>query len=301
LLNQNFAIIDRPIDPASSSSTFGFRSEWLIGTDARFTQQRGLLNGQQNMVQIDPYQFYLEGQLPFIARGMNVKIGRLGVPFGAELTENVYNAQYSRSYAFNYNPFTHTGIATTFKLTDIWSIGLWATLGNDVWFDPAAKGMYLLVLYFTAPNGKDFAVTSFCVSGDNFDVEEEFSNQNMVDLVYTHAFTSRFRYQAHCGYSWETGVPGSDFVNWYWFVNYLIYDMSDKVSLAGRLEFFDDAQGFRTGFEGLYTAATAGFICRPRRSLLVRPEIRFDYNDESRPFNNHKGMLMLACDFILRW
>ncbi len=50
-----------------------------------------------------------------------------------------------------------------------------------------------------------------------------------------------------------------------------------------RLEFFDDVQGQRTGFAGLYTAGTAGLTYKPRPWLWLRPEVRVDYNGESRP------------------
>ena len=61
------------------------------------------------------------------------------------------------------------------------------------------------------------------------------------------------------------------------------------------MEFFDDFQGQRTGFDGLYTEVTAGLAWKPRfvettpyingGGLIIRPELRWDNNDESRAFN----------------
>jgi hypothetical protein len=51
----------------------------------------------------------------------------------------------------------------------------------------------------------------------------------------------------------------------------------------------------------LYTGATAGVTFKPRRDLLLRPEVRYDYNDESRPFEGQHGLFTAALDVIVRW
>ena len=61
---------------------------------------------------------------------------------------------------------------------------------------------------------------------------------------------------------------------------------NDKLSVNGRLEFFDDRQGQRTGTEGLYTAITGGVTYKPRPYLWIRPEIRYDTHQVGRPYQN---------------
>jgi hypothetical protein len=68
-----------------------------------------------------------------------------------------------------------------------------------------------------------------------------------------------------------------------------------------RLEVFDDEQGQRTGFPGLYTVLTAGGTFKPRPSVLFRPELRYDYNNQSRLFENNHGLFAATSDVILRW
>ena len=63
----------------------------------------------------------------------------------------------------------------------------------------------------------------------------------------------------------------------------------------------DDFEGFRTGHRGLYNALTTGLAFRPRRDILIRSEIRYDYNGESRPFEGKHGQFLAASDLILRW
>jgi hypothetical protein len=59
--------------------------------------------------------------------------------------------------------------------------------------------------------------------------------------------------------------------------------------------------GNRTGFAGLYTALTAGLTWKPCPEVVLRPEVRYDYNEQSRPFEGKKGVFTAAMDVILRW
>ena len=72
-------------------------------------------------------------------------------------------------------------------------------------------------------------------------------------------------------------------------------------TFMGRVEFFDDFQGQRTGFSGLYQAYTAGFQIRLRKDIVLRPELRYDYNGESRPFENKHGLFTATMDVLVRW
>ncbi len=77
--------------------------------------------------------------------------------------------------------------------------------------------------------------------------------------------------------------------------------LAPRLSGTTRVEFFDDVDGNRTGFEGVYTAVTAGLRFEPRPGFVIRPELRFDYNFESRPFEDKHGLGTATTDFIVRW
>jgi hypothetical protein len=49
----------------------------------------------------------------------------------------------------------------------------------------------------------------------------------------------------------------------------------------------------------LPTAVTAGLSYKPKSSIIFRPEIRYDYNGESRPFEGRHGLF--TADLIVRW
>jgi hypothetical protein len=100
---------------------------------------------------------------------------------------------------------------------------------------------------------------------------------------------------------YTTHVPEIGTAHWFGVLDYLTYTFTPRLNGTTRLEFFDDEQGQRTGFPGLYTALTLGLSFRPYKSILFRPEVRYDYNDESRPFEGKHGLFTATSDVILRW
>src|SRR5262249_1322442 len=55
------------------------------------------------------------------------------------------------------------------------------------------------------------------------------------------------------------------------------------------------------GFAGTYTAVTAGVTYKPKPGVWFRPELRFDNNSESRPFEGKPNLFTAAFDCIIRW
>jgi hypothetical protein len=88
--------------------------------------------------------------------------------------------------------------------------------------------------------------------------------------------------------------------HWLGIVQYLTHRLHEKTSGALRLEFFDDDQGQRTGYRGLYFDVAAGLRLAVCKRITFRPELRFDHND-TRPFENKPNLFTAATDVILRW
>jgi Putative beta-barrel porin-2, OmpL-like. bbp2 len=309
LLQQNWLRVERPVDQAATAPTFGFRSDTILpGSDYRFTVARGLFSGQltanqgePNTYGIDPIQFYAEAYFPHVGRGLDVKLGRFFAQYGIEANDAPSNALASRSYTFIYDPFTHTGLLTTLKLTDAWSVQNGLATGSDAFIDPVATPTYLGSVKWAPPGGRDSVLFSVILGTGRFNQGRSFHNPEIFDLVYVHKVNPRLTYSFEGLYGCTTDVPGIGFANWLGILNYLTYDFTPRLSGTTRLEFFDDAQGQRTGFEGLYAALTAGVTFKPARSVLVRPEVRYDYNADSRPFEGKHGLFTAAMDVVFRW
>jgi hypothetical protein len=310
LLQQNWLRVERPVVTSGTSDpTFGFRCDTILpGADYRFTVARGLFSGQltanhgqPNLYGIDPIQFYGEAYFPTVCQGMDVKFGRVFCQYGVEANDAPSNALFSHGYTFIYDPFTHTGLMSTIKLTDTWSVQAGLMLGSDIFIDPADELTGMGSVKWAPPNGRDSVLFSVILGSGRFNQARNFHNPEVFDLVYTHKVNSRLNYTMEGLFGFTTNVPETGTAYWFGNLHYLTYDFTPRLSGTTRLEFFDDAQGQRTGFPGLYTALTAGLAFRPRKDIIIRPELRYDYNGESRPFENRHGLFTAAVDLILRW
>jgi hypothetical protein len=313
-VQQAWVRFERPVDQSATTPTFGFRSDTFFGIDYRFTVARGLWSdqltqdhGEPNLYGADPVQFYGESYFPQVGRGLDLKVGRFFAQFGAESIDTTQNFFVSRSYSFIYDPFTHTGLLTTLKLTDAWSVQNGVVTGSDIFVSPAASPTYIGSVKWAPPGGRDSVLFAVIVGSGRFNQAENFNNVEIFDVVYTHQFSRRLSYTLDALYGVEANVPGIGTANWAAAVQYLTYQLAPGLSASGRLEFFDDAQGQRTGSEGLYTALTGGLSWKPTPyglplgSLLVRPEVRYDYNNDSRPYEGKHGVLTAALDVVLRF
>jgi len=310
LLQQNWVRFERSVVTSGTTEpTWGFRSDWILpGSDYIFTLPRGIFNGQltadngsPNLYGIDPIQFYLEAYFPTIGRGLDVKFGRVFCQYGVEANDAVSNALASHAYTFIYDPFTHTGVMSTLKITDAWSVQAGVMLGSDIFINPADNLTGMGSVKWAPPTGRDSVLFSVIVGNGRFDQVHNFHNPEIFDLVYTHKVNSRLTYNFESLYGFTTNVPNTGFANWFGILNYLTRDFAPRLSGTSRLEFFDDAQGQRTGFEGLYVAVTTGLSFKPRKDVIFRPEIRYDYNVDSRPFEGKHGLFTATADLILRW
>jgi hypothetical protein len=309
LLQQNWVRFERTVDPAATTPTWGFRSDNVLpGSDYRFILARGLLShqltadsGNPNLYGIDPVQFYGELYLPQVGGGLDVKLGRFFCQYGVESIDATQNALGSRAYNFIYNPFTHTGLLTTLKLTDAWSVQNGIVTGSDMFIGPEANPTYCGSVKWAPPAGRDSVLFAVIVGKGRYDAVRSFSNPEIFDLVYVHKLSDRLTYSLEGLYSFQTGFPGAGFVNNWGVVQYLTYQFSPRLSGTARLEFFDDVQGQRTGFRGLYSALTTGVTFKPAPYLWLRPEVRYDTNAESRPFEGRANLFTATADVIVRW
>jgi hypothetical protein len=309
LVQQNWLRIERTVDPTATTPTWGFRSDTILpGTDYRFLVARGLFDSQltanqglPNLYGIDPNQFYGELYLPQVGKGLDIKFGRFFVLFGAESNDSTQNPFISRSYAFVWDPFTHTGIVTTLKLNDAWSVQNGLVTGSDMFVGPEANPAYIGSVKWAPPDGRASALLSVIVGNGRFDQEHNFHNPEIFDVVLTRKLSDRLTWTFDGLYGFTTNVPGTGFANWLGAVNYLSYALDPKLTANARLEFFDDFQGQRTGFTGLYTAATAGVTYKPTPYLWLRPEVRYDHNSESRPFEGKPSVFTATTNVVVRW
>lgn len=308
LLQQNWLRLDYAVDERSSSPSFGFRSDVILpGSDYRFTLARGIWNnqltannGNPNTYGIDPIHFYGEVYLPGIAEGMDVKVGRFSMLHGIDMNEATMNLLPSHSYTYLADPFTHTGILTTTRLTDQVTVQAGITTGSDIFFDTGDAATFVGGVKWFSNSGRTSLQFMTVLGPGRFDQAAHFDNRNLFDVVLHQRLGDRFYYSAEGLYGYQDNVPMIGTAHWFGFVQSLTYEYSKKLAPTMRLEFFDDVDGQRTGFAGLYTAATAGIYYRPKPWLTIRPEVRYD-NSEGRAFEGRHGLFTATTDVIFRW
>jgi hypothetical protein len=310
LLQQNWLRFERAVVTSGTTEpTFGFRFDNILpGSDYRFTLARGVFDNQlterhglPNIYGIDPIQFYAEAYFPTIARGMDVKVGRFFALYGVETNDAISNALCSHATTFIYDPFTHTGVLTATKLTDAWTVQAGLVTGSDIFIDPADEPTLVGGVKWTTSDQRDSVLFTVIIGSGRFNQSKNLHNPEVFDVVYTHQFNPRLTYNFESLLGYTTHVPVIGTAHWLGVINYLTYNFTPRLSSTARLEFFDDDQGQRTGFAGLYTALTAGLSFKPRKSIIFRPEVRYDYNGSSRPFEDQHGLFTATADLILRW
>ncbi len=332
LLQQGWVRIERTVlTSGTSEASWGFRVDTLTGSDYRFTLPRGLWNSQlvnssggQNLYGVDMVQQYLEFYVPTFLNGLDLKIGRFYTPWGAESIEAVNTPFISRSYAFNWSPpFTHCGAIATMYLNRNWTAQAALVNGNDVyWGDPSEEPRFVGTLKYLSNNSKDVITLATSWGRGKFNQGDTFNpsttalldepngrnNLNAIDLYWVHLFDTRWSYQFEGIYGWQTNVPnianpqGFGNAHWFSFCNYLFHNITPQLTGQVRAELFEDCEGQRTGYPGLYEALTCGMVYRPKRNITWRAEIRGDYNGYSLPVEGGKhGIMVGAVDFIIRW
>jgi len=320
LLQQQWFRLDRSVvTTGTTEPSWGYRLDVAVGSDYRWMLMRGLFNSQldnstgaQNLYGVDPVEFYVNAYFPTLFRGTEIRVGRTYNPWGYESLEAISTPLLSRSYAFFNTPFTLMGVGANITFTPEWSGIFILANGNDTYLVPYQETRMFGKITWNAPNQRDNVQLGWTLGRGKFNTGAPFdpatialaqepaghNNFNAFDIVYTHIFSSVFTYVNETMYAWQTGVPanvrggivrsGPDLTagtaHWASSVQYLRFTLTPRLSSIVRFETFDDFNGQRTGFPGLYVTPTAGIQFRLRKGIIIRPELRYDYNVQSRPF-----------------
>ena len=309
-LNQFNLYLQRAVDTSSSAWDFGFRADFMFGSDSVFTQAYGSPKGSwdlgllaqngERFYDVAFPQAYAEIFAP-IGNGITAKIGHFYTIIGNEVVTAPDNFFYSHAYTMQYGePFTHTGVLLSYPLDPNWSLTGGAVTGSvtggwdGAWDDGLGNWAGIGGVTWTT----DDKATSLAVTGTTGDTSEHNSNQwSIYSIVLKHDIIEglHFTLQHDHGFADKAAANGSD-ATWYGINNYLVYDLNDKLGVGLRAEWFRDDDGVRvaspgrtlTYFPGAnsYYEMTAGLNWKPVTWVSVRPNVRYDWNDGPAAFNN---------------
>jgi hypothetical protein len=258
-MNQLLLTAEKPLDPKNSDYQWGFKVQFMYGSDARFTQSLGVFN---NALPGDRYQFDLveanvQAHVPFpTSGGMDIKVGQYATPLGYETINPVTNPFYSHSYIFQYGlPYTHLGGLTTSHLTPMFDLYAGLDTGTNTTFGPLGDnngaiggiGGFGLNLYdgnltvlALSHLGPEQATRTLSPIGVNANGTWRAFNDVVVTYKYSDALTLTTEF------NWARDSYGfaNKPVNAYGAAQYAAYTLTDTLTLNGRLEFWRDDNNF---------------------------------------------------------
>lgn len=304
-LNQVWATVAKSIDTSKKEVQIGYNFSFLYGQDYRFTLPRGLFTDQvkdQRQFGYDLVYHYGEVFMPNLGgEGTTMRVGRWGTHCGYEVIDAVNTPFLSKSYNFQYNPFTHTGVNFYTQINENLSVQNGVVTGSDVWIDQAARATYIGSIKYAPKDGKGSLAFNTVIGPGEFLANENFTHYNLFNLLGTYNINDKLTYVMDATFSYADGFTGVGSANWFGVANYLAYKVNDKLTSNLRVELFNDEKGVRTGFEGLYTDVAWSLNYVPKDWLLVRPFVRYDYNSESTPFEGDRDLFTGGLELILRY
>lgn len=244
---------------------------------------------------IDVQQAYIWYTCPMT--NITFKTGKFVTMHGAEVIEPWDNWNFSRGFLFGYAiPFTHTGIMGSYVFNDMVSTSLGVVNGWDNVEDNNTGKSFHGNLTLTPVSWATFAINGMVGP------EQEDENGNLrglLDLVLTvkpepmPKLTLMFNYDygtegdvpvfAEDVLTGETFIASSADATWQGFAAYAKYDLTEKVNVALRGEWFDDEDGARTGAAQELWEITLTGTYMISDDLMARLEYRHDDSDGS-PF-----------------
>ena len=316
LLNQVVINFERTLVPQPGEFDWGFKLQFMYGSDARFIHSLGLFDRTaREILQPDLVEAYLNLHFPAITEGgVDLKLGKFVTLEGAETIDPRNNFFYSHTYIFNFGiPFNHTGALATFHARKLLDLYAGITRGVNVSVDdnndsPAFHGGVGLNLL----EGKLSALATTHIGPET--PSDNRHNRYLSDLTITAKPTKNFTAITDLNYIYDEAADATG----YGVAQYFIYTINDLFSVGVRGEIWRDADAFyvasfaenddavdglrggsvtfdpRTvgGGKTTYGAVTLGLnikppVPKPAASLLIRPELHFDRAlNGTRPFND---------------
>lgn len=314
--DQEVIYIERQPDTVQTDHfDWGFRISNLWGIDYRFTTANGyfsqqLLNKNKEYGD-DPVMVYADLYFPHLARGMDVRIGRyISLPdIEAQLAPNNYT--YSHSLLYTFDCYTQTGINTTTKINNQWTLQVGVSPGCEIapWKDTGRLAKFTLnfCLQCTWRESKDDLY--FCDNSLNSG-KYAYNNLNAFYLTWYHVINKTWHSSTETWYQYEKDTPnvnnpdvgliGSStpdpilifgangarcnnttettcYAPEWAMVNYLEDQLNAHNYISIRNEVFDDVRGQRTGVKGWYTEHLFGWGHWIGTTILLRPEVRWEH------------------------
>lgn len=280
-LNQLLLTANKPLDPKNSDFQWGFKLQFLYGSDARITQFLGVFNrvspgnnyGTPFVTEGDRYQLdVVEANalfhLPVLTSGgIDVKAGAYSTPLGFETIDPSTNPFYSHSYIFQFGlPYKHTGVLTTTHVNDMVDVYAGVDTGVNTTFGPLGDdnsaiggiggfnltlmggNLTVLALTHIGPEQATRAL-GFPTLDPSVNANGQWRAYN--DIVITYKANDKLTLTTEFNWVRDAYGVANTPVNGFGAAQYASYTLTDTLTLNGRVEVYrDDNNFFITAFGG---------------------------------------------------
>jgi len=331
LLNHFVINFERALAPQPGEFDWGFKLQFMYGSDARFIHSLGLFSNTAatSIVQPDLVEGYLNLHFPIISEGgLDLKLGKFVTLEGAETIDPRTNFFYSHTYIFNFGiPFNHTGALATLHATKWLDLMAGVTRGVNTSIEDNNDSLAFhggISLNFN--DGKVVVAASTHIGPET--PNNNHDQRYLSDITTTWKVTEKLTSitDLNCALDEVNDAQA------YGIAQYFTYAINSWLTAGIRGEIFWDDDGFyvlsfanthdpmralegqptidpRTvgGGKTTYGAITAGVnikppMPKPLAGLAIRPEIRYDCSlNDTRPFNNSsdRDQFTAGIDFIV--
>jgi hypothetical protein len=258
----------------TTQSRLGFRLDFNVGpaTDMVHAAEPGGSGQFRNLQQ--GYVTYLAP----LGRGLQIDVGKMVTPLGAEVIETKDNWNYSRSLLFALAiPYYHMGARVTYGFGDRFAIaGLIVNGWNNVVENNDRKSFGVQATF--KPTSKLSIVQGYMVGPEQTDDDEDI--RQVSDTIVTYAAVSWLSLMANydIGRDRVDGAP----VQWQGVAAYARVTATSWWAISPRLEWYEDRDGFTTGVAQTIRGGTLTSEFKVDDQLFTRVEYRRDVSN--RPF-----------------
>jgi len=302
---------------------WGFRIDALYGQDYRFTTMKGLFSNQllvnNQKYGYDMPMFYGDLYIPWVAEGMNIRVGRfISLPdIEAQLAPDNY--MFSHSLLYGYDPYTQVGIMATIKLNQNWTVQFGLTAGNDTapWDPDALLSPTVCLQWIGNQNSDSIYACANTINGAAF----RYNNVNQLVATWSHRFSQTLNMQTEAWCMWEKDAPGCTgttlngistpfgcapipgFTHEWAIVNYLKLPVHAARFGVASQRVHERREGQRTGTATRYYGIGLNWTHYFKQNLFIRPEMVYYQAMDNPAFQQGTKFtqLVAAVDLIVRF
>ncbi|MFA6110314.1 MAG: porin [Candidatus Latescibacterota bacterium] len=265
----------------ASGDDLSYTIEVDLGSDAAVTNAGGLGTGDE----IDLQEAYLVWRRPSSALG--IKAGKFASYHGIEVIESGGNPTITRGFLFNLaEAYTHAGIMATWQFSPAVDLHAGLINGWDLFADNNQRPTGVLKLGYSGGDRLALTLSGYLGSEKPGETGDARLSLDATGLTKSVPGLDLW-FQANYGREPAAAPDGRD-AAWIGFGLQPLYHFSNAFSLGARYEYFDDADGARTGRSQLLQTFSVAPAFSLTQNLVARIEARLDLSEE-KVFSDSDG------------